>query len=123
MDFMANHAILLNRGVLECMGTSFFRMAFITKFVYGIGFYHCLAIIRRTHSIVAARTVDLSLSDRMMRLFIGLRHDVLMTCETEVRFLSFEISLPLHWRMDRMAVVACGLRRLMPAQIPERQTP
>jgi hypothetical protein len=79
MDVMADHAILLNRGVLECIGTPLFRMAFITKFVYGIGFDHCLAIIRRTHSIVAARTGDLSLFDRMMRLFIGLRHDVLMT--------------------------------------------
>jgi hypothetical protein len=79
MDFMAKHAILLNRGVLECIGTLLFRMAFITKLVYRIGFDHCLAIIRRTHSIVAARTVDLSLFDRMVRLFIGLRHDVLMT--------------------------------------------
>jgi hypothetical protein len=79
MDFMTNHAIFLNRGVLECIRTPLFRMAFITKFVYRIGFDHCLTIRRRTHSIVAARTVDLSLSDRMMRLFIGLRPDVLMT--------------------------------------------
>jgi hypothetical protein len=78
MDVMTDHAILRNRGVLECKRTPLFRMAFITKLVYGIGFDHCLAIIRRTHSIVAARTGDLSLSDRMMRLFIGLRPDVLM---------------------------------------------
>jgi len=79
MDLMANQAILLNRGMLEGKGTSLFRMAFITKLVYGVGLDHCLAIIRGTHGIVAARTGDLSLSDRMMRLFIGLSPDVLMT--------------------------------------------
>ena len=79
MDVVADHAILRNRRVLECKGTPLFRMAFITKLVYGIGFDHCLAIIRRAHSIMAVRTGDLSLFDRMMRLLIGLRHDVLMT--------------------------------------------
>jgi len=79
MDVMAVQAILSNRGVLECIGTPLFRMAFVTKFVYRIGLDHCLAIIGRTHSIVAVRTGDLSLFDRMMRLFIGLSPDVLVT--------------------------------------------
>jgi hypothetical protein len=79
MDVVADQAILRDRGMLECIRTPLFRMAFITKFVYRIGFDHCLAIIRRAHSIVAARTGDLSLFDRMMRLFIGLRPDVLVT--------------------------------------------
>ncbi len=79
MDLMTDQAILRNRGVLEGIGTPLFRMAFITKFGYRIGLDHRLAIIRRTHRIVAVRTGDPSLFDRMMRLFIGLRHDVLMT--------------------------------------------
>ena len=79
MDVMADQAILLNRGMLECIRTPLFRMAFITKLVNGIGLDHRLAVIRGTHGIVAARTGDLSLFDRVMRLFICLQHDVLMT--------------------------------------------
>ena len=79
VDVVADQAILSNRGVFECIGTPLFRMAFITKLVYGIGLDHCLAVIRGTHSIMAVRTGDLSLFDRMVRLLIGLQHDVLVT--------------------------------------------
>jgi len=120
MNLVAVQAILRNRGMLECIGTSLFSMAFVAKFVDRIGLDHRLDV-SGAHRVVTARTFDLALSNRMMRLFVGLTLDVPVTSETEVRLLSFEKILALHGRVDGMAVVARDLRRLMPAEIPERK--
>jgi hypothetical protein len=108
MNLVAVVAILRNRGMLECIRTPLFGMAFVAKFVDRIGLDHRLDI-RRAHRVVAARTFDLALSNRMMRLFIGLSPDVPVTSETEVRLLSFEEILALHRRVNGMAVVARDL--------------
>ena len=120
MNLVAVQAILRNRGMLECIGTSLFSMAFVAKFVDRIGLDHRLDV-SGAHRVVTARTFHLALSNRMMRLFVALSPDVPVTSETEVRLLSFEKILALHGRVDGMAVVARDLRRLMPAEIPERE--
>ena len=108
MNLVAVVAILRNRGMLECIRTPLFGMAFVAKFVDRIRPDHPLDV-SRAHRVVAARTFDLALLNRMMRLFIGLSPDVPVTREAEVRLLSFEEILALHRRMDGMAVVARDL--------------
>ena len=109
MNLVAVVAILRNRGMLECIRTPLFGMAFVAKFVDRIGLDHRLDI-RRAHRVVAARTFDLALSNWMMRLFIGLSPDVPVTSETEVGLVSFEETLALHGCVDGMAAVARNLR-------------
>jgi hypothetical protein len=95
MNLVAEEAVLRDRRMFEGKGPSFFGMAFVAEIVYGIRLYHGLDI-RCPHGVVAARTFDLALFDRMMRLLIGLGSDVSMAAKTEVGLAKLQKILSRH---------------------------
>jgi hypothetical protein len=54
----------------------------------------------------------------MMRLFVELGSYVPVAAKAEIRFLSLQITLSGHRRVDGMAVVTCDEKRFVLAEIP-----
>jgi hypothetical protein len=108
VNLVAGKAILRNGGMLEGIRPPLFSMAFVAEFVDRICLDHRLQV-RGAHRVVTARALDLALSNRMMRLFVGLSPDIPVASETEVRLFSLEEILALYRRVDGMAVVARDL--------------
>ena len=75
--------------MLECEGTSFFRMAFVTKVRGRIGLYHLGA--KPAVGCVAVGTLNFTLLDRMACLPVQLVSHIFVTCQTQIGLSCFEI--------------------------------
>jgi len=88
MDLVAIHAIFAHRRVFPGVGPSFVRVTFEAEFVDRIRLDHLGA--ETTHGVVALGTTHLSFPNRMMRLSVRLRPDVLVAGEAKIGFPLFE---------------------------------
>jgi hypothetical protein len=95
-------AVRLDRGVLEPERSSFFRMAFVAEFVYGIGEEHLGS--DGPVRIVTVRAAHLAFPYGVVGLFVCLQSDVLVAVEAEAglrRLQAFAAAC-----MNRMAISA-----------------
>jgi hypothetical protein len=116
---------------------SFFRVAFVTKFVDRVRLYHFISAgspltaktddglgAKTPHRVVTAGALqrlssDKGFFDRMMGLLIYLSPDVSVTAEAKVRLCRDQQLI--YSLVDRVAAVAGIARKLMPVHIPECQ--
>ena len=80
---MAVQAVGLNRRVFETERTAFFRMTFVAELIDRISSEHLGA--ECPMRVVAVGAGYLAFPDRVVRLFIALQPDILVTVEAEVR--------------------------------------
>ena len=106
---MTGEAVFFHRGMCPQEGPSFFRMAFIAKFVWSVRFHRLVA--KPAVLIMAARAFQFSFLNRVMRLLVLLKRDFPVANVAELRFLGFQVLFGP--RMNRMAGIAGKARRLM----------
>ena len=87
MDLMADKAALLYGRMGPYLRSPLFRMAFVTKIIYGISFYHRLDV-KTPVWIVAIVALYLTFSDRVVRLLVRLSPDVPVTFKARLRLFS-----------------------------------
>lgn len=89
MRLMTGHTVFNNWWMFKSKGASFFRVAFVAKVLDRIGLYHLGA--KSTMRSVAVSTLDFALLDRVVRLFVQLTPQILVTCQTQSGLSCFEV--------------------------------
>jgi hypothetical protein len=112
VNFVADQAVLGNRGMLECERSSLFGVTLETEVSDGIRFYHSWS--EGPMDFMAITAFYPALFYRVMRLFILLGPDILVTGVTDIGLFCF-------CSMNGMAFVTRYTHGLVSANVPRSQ--